>query len=142
MRADYRRSSPAVGTEAVNFQLVAPDHKTVPRGNLVLQLFDGLVLELDDRVAAGTDQMIMVFAGQDMLVARLSVVQQNLAGQTGLYKQLEGAVDRGLPDPGIAGLDLQIQFFDTDVLVGGEEYIKDDCRAGGWNADPCWRQNR
>jgi hypothetical protein len=97
----------------------------MPCGNLALQFFDSLVLEFDDRVAAGTDQVIMVLAGQYMLVARLPVVQQDLAGQAGLHEELEGAIDGGLPYPGVAGLDLQIQFFDADVLMGGEENIED-----------------
>ena len=112
------RLAPAAGTESVDFQLVASDHETVPGGDLVLQLFNGLVLEFDNRIASGADQVIMVLTGQDMFVARLPVVQQDLAGQAGLDKQFEGAVDRGLPYPWIAGLDLQIQLFDTDVLVG------------------------
>jgi len=91
-------------------------------GDLVLQLFDGLVLEFDNRVATGADQVIVVLAGQYMFVARLPVVQQDLTRQACLDKELEGAVDGGLPYPGVAGLDLQLTLFATDLLVGRKEY--------------------
>jgi hypothetical protein len=105
---------------------MAPDHETVACRYLLLQFFDGLVLELDDRVTPRANQVVMVLTGQRVLIAGLTVMQQDLAGQTRLGEQLEGTVDRGVADAGMAGLNLQVQFFDTDVLVGGKKEIEND----------------
>jgi hypothetical protein len=110
---------------------MASDHESVAFGNLILQFFNGLILKLDDRIATGADQVVMMLAGQHMFIARLSVMQKDLTGQSGLYKKLESAVDSSLSYPWGTNLDLQIQFLDTDVLVGGKKYIEDTVSLAG-----------
>ena len=110
---------------------MVPDQKTVPCGDLVLQLFNSLVLEFYDGVAAGTHQMVMMLPGHDVLITGLSVVEKDFTGQARFYKELEGAIDRSLADTGIAGLDLHIEFFDADVLVRGKKNIEDDVPLAG-----------
>jgi hypothetical protein len=103
----------------------------MPCCNFDLKLLDSLILKLDDGIASGTDQMIMMFTCHNMLEACLAVMQKNFTSQAGLYKQLQGAVHRSLPDTRVAALDLQVQLFDADMLVGGEENIKDNIALTG-----------
>ena len=131
LRSGLIRFSATAGTESVDLQLMAFDEKTISCGNFVLQFFDGLVLEFNDSAAPGANQMIMVLTGHDMLVTGLAVMHQNIAGQSGLDEKLEGAVDRGIADIGMGGLDLQVQFFNTDMLMGGEEKIEDNVSLAG-----------
>lgn len=121
----------AIGAETVDFQLVTSDHEAMQGGDFILQFLYGFVLELDYAVASGTDQVVMVFTGHHMLITGLAVMQQYLARQAGLHKQLQRTVDRGVADAGIAGFDLQIEFFNTDMLVGRKENVENHIPLAG-----------
>lgn len=129
-----------VGAKAVHFHLMAFDQKTMTRGDLFLQLFDGFVLEFDDGVAAGTYQVVMMLTRRDMFIACLAVMQQNLACQAGLGEQLERAIHGGEADARIAGFYFKVEFFDTDMLMSGEEYIEDDVTLTGGAKTFCRRK--
>ena len=124
-------SLPACRTQAVNLHLVTSDEKAVPRRDLFLQSFDGLVLELDDGAAGGADQVVVVFAGQYVFVSGLTVMKQDLPGQSRLGKKLQSAIDRGVTYAGMAGLYLQVQLFNAYVLMGREEDVEDDITLAG-----------
>jgi len=100
--------------------------KTVTPGDLTLQLLNRLILKLDNGVTAGTDQVIVVFSHQLMFIAGLTVRQHHLTGQTGLHKQLQGTIDRGLADTGMGRLHLQVQLLNTQMLTGGKEDIQNN----------------
>jgi hypothetical protein len=57
--------------------------ETVASRNLALQLFNRLILKLDDGATAGTDQMVMVLPHQLMFIPGLTVRQHHLTGQIG-----------------------------------------------------------
>ena len=99
--------------------------------NFFLKVFYGFVLKFNDGITPGTNQVVVMFTRHDMFIARLAVMQKNFTRQTGLGKQLEGAVNSSLSDPGITRLDLQVQLFYTDMLVGGKEYIEDNIALTG-----------
>ena len=65
--------------------------------------------------------MIMMLTSHNMLIACLTVMQQDFAGQAGFNKQFECAIDSGIANTRIAGFNLKVQFFNTDVLMGGEK---------------------
>lgn len=94
------------------------NHETMQCCNLILQFLYRFIFELDNTVAAGTYKMVVVFAGQNMFIAGLTVMQEYLARQTGFNKQLESAVNRCVTNTGIAGFDFKVEFFNTDMLVG------------------------
>ena len=128
----------AGGTEAIHLHLVVFDQETVTSGDFFLQFFDGFVFEFNDGVAAGTYKMIMMLPGSGMFIAGLAVMQQDLARQSRLDKQLERAVDRRMANAGIAGFNLEIEFFDADVLVGRKKNIEYDISlAGGAQTFAC-----
>jgi hypothetical protein len=60
-----------------------------------------------------------------VLVARNSVVEGNLAGESALGQQLEGAVYGGVADAGIFFLDQAVQFIDGQVVAGFKERAQD-----------------
>lgn len=108
----------AVGAETVHFHLMAFDKEAVTRGDLFLQFFYGFVLELDDGVAAGTYQVVMMLTRHDMLIAGLAVMKKDLASQTGLGEQLERTIHGSEANAGVALLYFKVEFLDTDVLMG------------------------
>src|SRR5512133_1665151 len=75
--------------------------------------------------------MIMMFTSHDMLVARLTIMQQDFTGQAGFNKQFQGSIDCCLTDTRIAGLYLKVQLFDADVLMGGKKNIKNNITLTG-----------
>ena len=87
--------------------------KPVALGNIPLQLLYRIILKLDNGITAGADQMVMMLTHQLMLIAGLPVRQHHLTGQTSLHKQLQGTINRGLPNTGMGCLHLQIQLFNT-----------------------------
>ena len=99
---------PTVGTETIDLHLVILDQETVTCGDIFLQLFNGFILEFDDGVAASANQVIVVFPGQGMFIAGLTVIQQDLACQASLCKQLEGTIYSRMSDAGIAGFDFEV----------------------------------
>src|SRR5216684_2339933 len=122
-----RLSAPALAVlaEAVQLQLVPRHLEAVVAGDHVLQLLDALVLELDDLVAAGADQVVVVMPADGGLVARLPVVEVARAGQARVGEDLHGPVDRGRADVLVARLHLAEQLVHAEVPAGGEEGVDD-----------------
>jgi len=89
---------PALLARPVQLQLVSLDDEAVRGGDFVLELLDGLVLELGDGAAAGADQMIMVLPFVYVLIPGLAVAELDLPCNPRFGKQLQGPVDRGVAD--------------------------------------------
>lgn len=119
------------GAETVQLKLMGGDDEVVGRGHIVLQLLDGLVLELDDGAAPGTDQVVVVLTFGHVLVAGLTVAELHLPGDARFREQLEGAVDRGVTNVRVLCPELEVQLLDAQVAVGGEEGIKNDIPLAG-----------
>ena len=90
----------------------------MPLCYLVLKTFNGLILKLDNSLAAGADQMIMVLTSQLMFIAGLAIGQGHLASQTCIYEQLERTVNSSLSNAGVGSLDLKVQLLNTEMLMG------------------------
>src|SRR5712692_799618 len=122
-----RLSAPALAVlaEAVQLQLVPRHLEAVVAGDHVLQLLDALVLELDDPVAAGADQVIVVMAADGGLVPRLPVLEVARAGEACVGEDLHGAVHGRRADVLVARLHLGEQLLDAEVPAGGEEGVDD-----------------
>src|SRR3954462_9851748 len=94
-----------------------------PLGDAILQALDLVVLELEDEAALHADQVIVVVA--DDLVACLAIAELALDGEAAIDEQLEGPVDRGIADLGLALANLEEELVDRDVLMGAEELLDD-----------------
>src|SRR5205814_7776979 len=86
---------------------------------------DALVLELEDVLAAGADQVVMVVAVESGLVAGLPALEVAHAGQTRLGEDLHRPVDGGGADAGIAPARFLHQLLDAEVPRLGKEGIND-----------------
>src|SRR5687767_4703042 len=100
------RAAPAgdallLGTQAVELVAVPDDLEAAQAiGDPVLQALDLVILELEDQAAAGTDEVIVVLAGD--LVARLPVAELALVREAAVDQELERAIDGGVADPLVA----------------------------------------
>ena len=90
----------------------------MPLCYLVLKTFNCLILKLDNSLAAGADQVIMVLTCQLMFIAGLTIRQGHLASQTCLDEQLERTVNSSLSNAGVGSLDLKVQLLNTEMLMG------------------------
>ncbi len=84
---------------SVKFQFMAVDLELVLFCHTPLERLDLLVLEFDDPAATDTDQMVMVSLGSVEFKAGDPVLESAFMGQSGLSKQLQRPVDRGIADP-------------------------------------------
>ncbi len=93
---------------------------------LFLEAFYGFILEFDDAVAGGADEVVVMFPDQDVLIPCLTVMEYYLTGKPSLGKLFERTVDRRLADVWMTGLDHEVQLFYAEMSMGGKEYVKDD----------------
>ena len=93
-------------------------------GYFSLEFFDRFVLEFHDRTASRADKMIVMLPGMEVLIASLPVTELDLAGYAGLCKKLQGPVDGRETYPGHTLLQFQVQLFGAEMLVAGEEAVK------------------
>src|SRR5215213_2368748 len=114
----------AVGTNSENPVTVMKGLEFVPAHDLVLQVFDLLVVELDQRPAPGTDQVVVMSVFVVVLVEHAPVVEFELASQPAFSQELEGAIDRGEPDSRIVRLDQGVEVFARNVAFGVEKNIE------------------
>jgi hypothetical protein len=105
----------AVGTEAVQFELVRLDGEPVPTGDLLLQALDVAVFKLDDLTATGTDQVIMMSFVCDVVVLSLRPKMSGL-GEPGLAEEVQGTVDGGKTDMRILLCQQTVHLFRGHVL--------------------------
>src|SRR5262245_1690935 len=94
-----------------------------PKGDLVLQALDLVVLELEDEAALHADQVIVMVA--DDLVASRAVAELALDGEPGIDQQLERAVHGGVADLGLTLAHLEQQLIDRDVVARAQELLDD-----------------
>src|SRR5664280_3291389 len=99
---------PTFCADSIQLKLVSLDQEAVTAGHIGLELFNGLVLELDNGPAAGADQVVVVLPLGNVLVARLAVAELDFAGNPRFGEELQGAVDRRIADPRVFGPKLQI----------------------------------
>ena len=61
---------PAIRTESVQFKVLRGQMKSIGRGHLLPQTFDGRVFELDDMPASSADEMIVIAFREQVIVLR------------------------------------------------------------------------
>src|SRR5258708_4134113 len=120
------RSRLALRARPVELVLVHPQAEAVLARDLVLQLLDARLLELGNLATLHADEVVVVSRVVGQLVARQAVTEAPLVGDAALREQLEGTVDRRVPDARVAGAHHGEQLLDADVVVGPKERLDDE----------------
>src|SRR5262245_3350931 len=98
--------------------------KPVLLGDLVLFVLDHLAVKLDQCIALGADQMVVMLMVVVVLVACATISQTLFARQPAFMKQLQCAIDGREPDRGVFALDQIIQVFGAQVAFGLKKYFE------------------
>ena len=96
----------------------------MPLGDLVLQRLDARLEELDDLAALIADQVVVVVAGVQTLVAVPGLADPELPDDAGFDEELERPVDRGPGDLLVLGPEPNEQFVCFDVFVLAEHLVE------------------
>ena len=103
----------------------------MPLGDLVLQRLDAGLEELDDPAALIADQVVMMVAGVEALVAVAGLADAELSDDPGLDEELECPVDRRPGDLFVLGSEPYKQFVRFDVFVLAEDLVEEGLPLGG-----------
>ena len=95
----------AVGADAEYSMAMMKRFESIVPDYLILQSLDLIVVELDQRAATGTDQMVVMGMLVLVLVKHPPVVKLEFPGETTLLKQLQCAIYGSEPNRRILGLD-------------------------------------
>jgi hypothetical protein len=121
------RSSATGPAEAVQFHFVVAEDEAGFLGDFVLQAFDVRVEKLDDGVALGADEVVVMLARCiGTLVARLAIEKMPRGSQTTGSQQLHGAVDGRLADFRVDAPRPLQDLFDGKMAGRAEENVGDD----------------
>jgi len=104
--------------------------ESVAAHDLFLQLLDLFVVKLDQRAAAGADQVVVVRVLVVVLVKHAPVVEFKLARQATLLKKLQCAIYGCEPDRRILCFDDGVQILAGDVPFGIQKHIEDQIALG------------
>jgi hypothetical protein len=121
----------AFAAQAVQFETVAENLEFVLAGDLLLQLLDARIFEFQDGAAAGTDEVIVMLVVAGALIARLSIAEMALFGKTAFGEELQGAVDRRIPEIGILLAQLEVEFFGGQVGARLEKFVENNLTLPG-----------
>jgi hypothetical protein len=78
-----------------------------------------------DRIAACRANHVMVRPTvQAVLVARYSIVEIDLVGETALGQELEGTINSCIADAGVALPHEPVQLLGAEMVTRGEKYVK------------------
>jgi hypothetical protein len=119
-----KKSLPATGAEPVEFQFVVLDEKSETIGNIHLELFNRLIFKLGNLSAARADQVVMMLAYRNLLVASLSIANANLAGYARVGKELQGSTNRRIADIRMLCPQCAVQLFDAHMPVRRQKKIE------------------
>src|SRR5262249_21621890 len=98
--------------------------KFVLIGDFVLFVFDHLTVKLDQPVALGADQMVVMLMVIVMFISRSAIAQTLFPRQPALMQQLERAINRRKTDRGILVLDQIIKIFGAQMAFGFQKYFE------------------
>ena len=116
----------AVGAHAIKLVFVRAKLEAITSRKIVLKIFDPGLFELDNFAALDADEMIVVRCLIGELVARETVIEAALVGDTALGEELERAIDGRVSDPRILRADLAEQLFDAHVIWRLEKRLDDE----------------
>jgi hypothetical protein len=102
------------------------DDKIVTFCDGLLQMLDHFIFKFGNRTAAGADQMVVMFALHEVLIAGLPVPKMDLMGNSRLGKKLQSPAHRRITDARMPGSEFPIQFLHAHVPLGGKEKIEND----------------
>lgn len=101
-------------------------------GDAVVEEGDVFVLELDDAVAVDADEVVVLgFVEEIGVVVGLFAAEVDVAEETALDHEGEGAVDGGAGDGAVDAADAVEEFFGVEVFVRGEDGVDDDFALAG-----------
>ena len=106
----------AAGTEAVKLEAVSLDSEAILGGDFLLQAFNFAVFELHNLATSGANQVVVVPLVRDVVILGLGPEVAGL-GQARIAKQIEGTVDRGETQMGIAFRQLMVHGFRGDMFL-------------------------
>jgi len=112
-------------TKTVDLQLVAADLELVLPRNILLESFNAFILELYDRAASRTDQMIMMRIWLRMLISRETVIKSPFLGESRFSKQFQCTVNGGVAYTGMYLFDPCVQFLRAQVLACVDKDLED-----------------
>lgn len=99
------------------FESIVPDY-------FILQSLDLFVVELDQRAATGTDQMVVMSMLVFVLVKHPPVVELEFPGETTLFKQLQCAIYGSEPNRCVLCLHYCVQIFAGDMSFCIQKHIE------------------
>ena len=106
----------AAGAEAVELKSVGFDDKSVLGRHFFLKALNVAVFKLDNLIAAGADQVIVVALVRDVVVLRLRAKVAGLC-QAGIAEQIECPIDGGEPEMWIGLGQLVVHGFRGNVFL-------------------------
>jgi len=106
----------AAGTEAVEFEAVGLNGKSIASSDFLLEFFDFAVLKLDDFAAARTNEVIVMPLMRDVIVLGLRSEVPGL-GESGVAKKIQRPVNGGQSEMRISFGELMIHGFRGDVFL-------------------------
>ena len=115
----------AIFANAVDLKRMARGEVVISAADFLFELADFLRKKFDRTAAIGTDHVVMAASIVLMFVAGDAIVKRDLARQAALREELQGAVNRGVPDASIFFLDQAMEFVGREMIAGfkkGVEY--------------------
>ena len=89
-----------------------------------LDVFESLIVELDDVAAFDANQVVVVLTAVDMLVERVTVTKVQSFDELAFLKQFQGTVDGGSRYPGMDGFQPMDEIFRLEVARVAEYLVK------------------
>lgn len=101
--------------------------ETEAAGDAVFQHGDVLVLELDDAVAVGADEVVVLrFVEKIRVVVSLVAAQIHFAQQAAVHEEIEGPIDGGARDAAIDPPRHFVEFVGIEMVRSAERRLDDD----------------
>src|SRR5512135_3854363 len=122
VRARRLRAGAAAPADPAHLVVVRQEEEPVPRRHLVLQRLDARLEELDHAATLIADEVVMVVAGVQALVAVTGLPDAKLSDDARLDEELERAVDRRARDLLVLPAEAHEQLVRFDVLVFAEHF--------------------
>jgi len=106
----------------IKLQFMIEDPKTLPTGYTRLQFFDPFALEFHNFATEQADEVVVVFARGLVLKKGQAIPKAARGSPSALGHQLQRAVDRGIPNPGIFLPNPLVELLHTQMGTRFHEY--------------------
>lgn len=109
----------------IKLETMPVDFEMVLHGQLLLQSLEFRIEELKNPAAFLADHVIVVLNLGMAFVAGKTVAEPSFLDKTAFNEQVQGSIDRRIPDLGIDGFDLSQQLLDGNMPHHIEEHADD-----------------